>query len=135
MHQQDTARMTDDDTSDGGEVNSTAATREPKEGYNSEDCPVDDDDAAKHIFMENVVNYTTLSFLNPVALMLQLRPIAKMMMRMELKTNNPSLPSFFLCIPSPDFSSGANPLTTSNRSADLAIYVHDVPLGTCLFGG
>ena len=46
MHQQDTARMTDDDTSDGGEVNSTAATREPKEGYNSEDCPVDDDDDA-----------------------------------------------------------------------------------------
>ena len=52
--------MTDDDTSDGGEVNSTAATREPKEGYNSEDCPVDDDnDAAKHIFMENVVNYNS----------------------------------------------------------------------------
>lgn len=57
---QDTARMTDDDTSDGGEVNSTAATREPKEGYNSEDCPVDDDnDAAKHIFVENVVNYNS----------------------------------------------------------------------------
>lgn len=57
---QDTARMTDDDTSNGGEVNSTAATREPKEGYNSEDCPVDDDnDAAKHIFMENVFNYNS----------------------------------------------------------------------------
>ena len=58
---QDTARMTDDDTSDGGEVNSTAATREPKEGYNSEDCPIDDDDndAAKHIFLENVVNYNS----------------------------------------------------------------------------
>ncbi len=57
---QDTARMTDDDTSDGGEVNSTAATREPKEDYNPEDCPIDDDnDAAKHIFVENVVNYNS----------------------------------------------------------------------------
>lgn len=51
-----TARLTDDDTSEG-DANSTNATREPKEIDKSFDSPLVVDRAAQDIFRENVICY------------------------------------------------------------------------------
>lgn len=57
---EDTARLTDEDTSYEDEVNSTDATREPKEiAIKDSDSSCANDDAAQLIFMENVVNYNS----------------------------------------------------------------------------